>query len=180
MVFSSFVNILTLASIVVAMDDSEGTDFCRAWNVKNNATDDCHCARNLPHEHVTECDSKYIGINYHSCVTYDIDNHVLVAGSCPYNSYDVQFNRKLAVHIPNAVKNVNLTSFMCEPLNRTGVLCSHCKPGLGPALLNYSHPCLECISHGWVVYIATTLIPATIFLIVIVIFRIDATSPALS
>ncbi len=69
---------------------------------------------------------------------------------------------------------------MCDSLNRTGVLCSLCKAGLGPALLNYSHPCLECTSYGWVAYFAATLIPATLFFIFIVTFHVDATSPTLS
>lgn len=69
---------------------------------------------------------------------------------------------------------------MCDPLNRTGIFCSHCKEGLGPALLNYSYPCLECTSYGWAAYFALTIVPATLFCMIFIFLHIDLTSPTIS
>ena len=138
----------------------------------------CDCSpADLSNNLVIECHADFTVNNYRSCATYEKESEATLVGLCPYNSNDLEYN-KLSFNI--SAKNINLTSLLCDPLNRTGVLCSHCKPGLGPALLNYSYPCLECTRYGWVAYFAATLIPATLFFTVIVVFQIDATSPALS
>jgi hypothetical protein len=61
-----------------------------------------------------------------------------LVGPCPYNGLKVHFSAKFVSDV--SIPNINLTSFMCGALNRTGVPCVG---GLGPALLNYSYPCLR-------------------------------------
>ena len=154
----------------------EGTDLCKSWSIQDpNGT--CQCAQN---NYWIQC---YVGsrateLKYQSCATYDNATSTAHVGLCPFNHLPVRYGRQLVTDIP--VPNINLTSFMCGPLNRTGVLCSQCKEGLGPALLNYSYPCLKCSEYNWASYFAATLLPATVFLGVIVIFRIDTFSPSLS
>ena len=169
---------LTAQQLVSATTEGEGTDFCKAWRVWNVYYNECQCAPIIPHHHVSECNSDHTNIDYRACATYDREDQATLVGICPFNSLDVHYDKKFASTL--RTENINLTSQMCDPLNRTGVLCSLCKPGLGPALLNYSHPCLKCSSYGWVEYLSATFIPATIFLLVIAIFQIDATSPSLS
>lgn len=141
----------------LVMAENQGTDFCRVWNIWNAS--ECRCAPVHRHEHVTECNADQTDIEYKACATYDSKSQATLVGVCPFNSHELQLNKKLSSTF--WVENVNLTAFMCDPLNRTGVLCSLCKAGLGPALLNYSHPCLECTSYGWVAYFAATLIPSS-------------------
>ena len=153
-----------------------GTDLCKSWSIQDsNGT--CQCAQENP---CVKCYNSYKAteLKYRSCATYDNTKSTAHAGLCPFNHLHVHFGGQFATDIP--VPNINLTSFMCGPLNRTGVLCSQCKEGLGPALLNYSYPCLKCSGYNWASYFAATLLPATVFLGVIVIFRIDAFSPSLS
>ena len=130
--------------------------------VWNNSTSKCDCSNtNTSMVYVKDCTAELTTVNAYSCVTYDKESHATLVGFCPFNSHDIDMYSRMSFKVP--AKNINLTSYMCNPLNRTGVLCGCCKPGLGPALLNYSHPCLECTIYGWVVYFAATLIPATVF-----------------
>ena len=154
----------------------EGTDLCKSWSIQDsNGTCQCGSRNNF-----VKCyaGSEATELKYASCATYDNTTSTAHVGLCPFNHLPIDYGRQFVTDIP--VPNINLTSFMCGPLNRTGVLCSQCKEGLGPALLNYSYPCLKCSGYNWASYFAATLLPATVFLGVIVIFRIDTFSPSLS
>ena len=47
------------------------------------------------------------------------------------------------ITIPSDTIEVN--SFMCSGLNRTGRLCSYCQQGLEPALRSYQMQCVKCL-----------------------------------
>ncbi len=169
------------ASLLIAVADSmeidtDDTDVCRAWTVKYADHNKCECA---PNNQLIECSENQTIIKYQVCVTYNRSSHEALVGMCPFNSLEIQVDKNFMIDC-SAESNINLTSFMCDPLNRTGELCSQCKAGLGPALLNYSHPCLECTSYGWVAYFAATLIPSTAFMMIIIVFQVDALMPALN
>ena len=158
----------------------EENDYCPAWSlstIKQDGlnTSECSCQSNA----LIHCQENHdIYLTSSACVTYDSDLHSAIAGHCPFNAHKVHYGKQISVHI--SAVNMNLTKVMCEPLNRTGLLCSHCIEGLGPALLNYSYPCLECSRLGWVAYFLATLIPSTIFFLVILCFRVDILSPSMN
>ena len=106
------------------------------------------------------------------------DNHDQVVGQCPYNHYsDVTFHY---VPLPPAVCQIN--DYTCGMLNRTGLLCAHCKDGLGPVVLSYQLQCLECLdsAYGWLLYIVLACFPTTIFFLCMLIFQVRASSPPLN
>ena len=122
------------------------TKFCGAWNTWDANASECRCSQAPTPMKVLECHENYTIIDYDACATYDEESQATLVGFCPFSTHGV-FSGRLSSNISSL--NLNLTSFMCDPLNRTGVLCGECKSGLGPALLNYSYPCLECTSYGW-------------------------------
>ena len=163
--------------LLSALADAVGnnTDFCRVWTLKSADRSMCKCA---PINNLIECSENQTIIKYQACATYNESTRETLVGMCPFNSHELQVNGKLAIDY--TVENRDLTSFMCDPLNRTGVLCSLCKDGLGPALLNYSYPCLKCSSYGWAAYFAATLIPSTILIVIIFVFQGDIVAPAVN
>ena len=74
---------------------------------------------------------------------------------------------------------MSLNDHMCGPLNRTGLLCSQCQEGLGPAALSAYRECLGCMGepYGWIFYIFMAMFPQTVFCLFVIIFRINAASP---
>ena len=87
-----------------------------------------------------------ISLLYGYCMTYDEVNNNMASNYCPYHHHkpDVQ---GWYVKLPQNLCDLN--EFMCGGLNRTGLLCSHCKSGLGPAVFSYTLPCLKCLDGGY-------------------------------
>ena len=73
-----------------------------------------------------------------------------------------------------------LNDFFCGPLNRTGMTCSQCRNGTGPAINSKFYPCVECPpnveSYSWIFLILSKFVPYTIFLIVVIAFNVSVTS----
>jgi len=67
---------------------------------------------------------------------------------------------------------------MCCNYHSDGQLCSKCKHGFAPLAYSYSLTCVECSNYtmNWIKYIAVAFLPLTLFLGVIVVFRLSVTS----
>ena len=114
-------------------------------------------------------------LQFEYCMTYsEVDNSTVVSNS-PYISHrpDVE---GLYVQLPQNVCDLN--EFMCGGLNRTGLLCSDCKAGLGPAVFSYTLPCLKCLDsgYGWLLYIFLAIFPTTVIFLVVIFCQIRITS----
>ena len=102
-----------------------------------------------------------------------------IVGRCPF-SYHHPDTQIVYVTLPNVTSELN--SFMCSGLNRTGLLCSQCQQGLGPAVLSYKRQCVKCFDkqYGWLLYITATLIPTTILCFLVIVFQFYVTSPEMN
>ena len=109
------------------------------------------------------------------CLTYD--NGTEHIGACPYNT-----NSRLSqlMDIPSDVSK--LDEEMCGPLNRTGLLCSNCQPGLGPAVFSYYKECKECMPQplGWLLFFVRLTVPLTLICVIVIVFQINFASPVLN
>ena len=91
------------------------------------------------------------------------------------------FNRDLPssnyIRMPNA--NVN-SSFFCDGLERTGILCQDCKDGYAPAVASEYFKCVKCskdhATYSWIQYVIGKFLPITIILLLVIIFNISVTS----
>ena len=109
------------------------------------------------------------------CATFE--NNMTYLGRCPYNTrYDA------TPHEAITQDTFQLTEQTCSPLNRTGLLCSECLPGLGPAVFSYYRECKQCVgsSYGWFLFFVRLMLPLTVLCIIVIVFRINITSPALN
>ena len=71
----------------------------------------------------------------------------------------------------------------CSQANRHGRLCSQCKPHHVVSAYSYLLKCYNCTSstlNSVLQYIACAFLPLTIFLAVVLLFRITITSPAMN
>ena len=107
------------------------------------------------------------------CLTYS--NTTEHFGSCPYNTNSFGINLTV---VPSDI--TQLDEKMCAPLNCTGLLCSQCQPGLGPAVFSNYRECKECIKwpYGWIVYFVRLIVPLTLFCVIV--FQINIASPLLN
>lgn len=105
-----------------------------------------------------------------------------------YNHYYIY----IAIHtvinnLPHHADKLN--QFMCDQVHQNhtlcgkqrweGLLCGKCQSGLGPTV-QYTHQCVECQWYGWLLYIASVFIPATVLCLIIILLRINLFSSPMS
>ena len=69
---------------------------------------------------------------------------------------------------------------MCERYNRQSQLCGSCMPGHAPPVYFYYLSCVNCTTRNSAKYMAVSLLPVTAFFVIVITFRISATSPKLN
>ena len=175
---------LLFGAAFASPDGNHSEQVCRAecptWFVPtyNNGTMSCVCGDSLGGTVLCEQNSN-VSLFFQYCMTYDETNNSTAYNDCPYHYHtpDVQ---GLYVTLPQNVCDLN--EFMCGGLNRTGLLCSHCKPGLGPAVFSYTLPCLKCLDrgYGWLLYMFLATYPTTVMFLVIMLCQIRITAPPMN
>ena len=150
---------------------------CPTWyqEIMQNGMTRCACGATLTGTVVCDDAAQETLLIAGLCMSYDDTNNETVAGSCPFN-YHRPNVRLYYISVPNDTFELN--SFMCSGLNQTGLLCSQCQQGLGPAVLSYRRQCVKCLDkrYGWLLYITATLAPTTILCFLVMIFQFHVTS----
>ena len=156
-------------------------DTCqKTWMYGSNGT--CQCGRSIHGTVSCSNNSNQVSILRCYCMTYDSTEDV-VLGSCPYgcgyfNSSSRWRGKEIYHQLPLNVTNLN--QVICGRLNRDYRLCSKCSKGFSPLVYSYDLNCIKCNSkYNWLKYVAVAYIPLTIFYLIVVLFRIDATDPYL-
>ena len=150
---------------------------CPTWysEIKHNGVTRCVCGDTIGHTVVCNNTTLQTLILADYCMYYDGTINDTVIGGCPFN-YRYSDAQTFYVTLPNDTSELN--SFMCSGLNRSGLLCSQCQQGLGPAVLSYKRECVKCFDkrYGWLLYITATLIPTTILCFIVMVFQFHVTS----
>ena len=174
--FIAFLPLVTLSGAELLQVDQYQ---CPSWftpRVSNGSVlCECHTRSFIhcdPHSESTQLQIEY-------CMTYNESENKITAGKCPYNVH-MQNRSGDFVNLPRNVSELN--EFMCGGLNRTGLLCSECQPGLGPVVFSYSPQCMKCLDsgYGWLLYIFLATFPTTVLFLLILLFRVPITSGPLN
>ena len=113
-----------------------------------------------------------------NCMTYNSSSSdeqeydVVSFGGCSY-VYNSNLVNHRYIALPHNVSD--LSGIYCAPINRHGLLCSECIDGLhGPSVVTTDFACANCAggNYGWMLYILSEFIPATIFYFVVLTLRI--------
>ena len=149
---------------------------CPTWylETKHNAVTRCVCGATIGGFVMCDYATQKTLIIAGLCISYNETFNDTVVGRCAFNYHNPD-TQTFYVTLPNDTSELN--SFMCSGLNRTGLLCSQCEQGLGPAVLSYKRQCVGCFDqrYGWLLYITATLIPTTI-LCILMAFQFNVTS----
>ena len=147
----------------------------------NNTTRKCECSidKIISKESVKCSKEGDALIKYNDCITYDEDSNTISVGFCPY--FEIRGHTVAEpgfVKLPGNISNLN--SYMCEPMNRKGLLCGQCKDGFGLSATSPKLKCSDCSMNVWLALLFNLLlefIPVLIFYFVILAFQINVTSP---
>ena len=173
--------LLCLGSTVTSMNNPVVT--CPTWFIPTNDTEGnitCECGSNLNGRIRCNPATNSTQLLITNCMTYSNSSRLTVVGSCPYST--VERTRFGYIHdITPDVSQLNWN--MCHPFHSRGQLCGECEEGYAPAILSYSHACVDCKHKSpalWLLFIALEFLPVTVFFIVVVLFRLGATSGPLN
>ena len=145
----------------------------------SNDTVTCSCANPGLGWVVCEQSSSSSMLSLGNCMTYDEITNNTVVGACPFNYHKPDVNQEY-VRLPQDVTKLN--EFMCGGLNRTGIQCSHCQPGLGPVVFSYTLQCMKCLDsgYGWLLYIFLATFPTTLLFLILMFYQIRITAAPLN
>ena len=147
---------------------------CPTWTHPNKTSfrHECICGDLL--KGAIECDPDTLKsrLAQYYCIHYDTELNRTVVGNCPYRHYESELSKN----------PLELDSKVCGQIHRTGQFCGKCEEGYHFPVYSYSQACIRCddFQYGWIKFTAAALLPVTFFYLLVVIFRISATSPALN
>ena len=163
-------------SLVESSLQLQPEDSCPLWFYYDSDTDPCHCF------------DYYAGYCYGNkayllsgfCATYDKETDIISLSMCPYRGFTYhEIKTDWYLELPDNISLLN--DYMCEPLNREGILCSSCKKGYGHTLTSIGFQDFEChkcrgVWFGVLLYICLEFFPITVFYLLILIFQVNITS----
>ena len=183
------VGIIVIFTILVSVSCTTGqeispTEECPLWTVAKNDTEGCVCAQS---DHfIVRCNtSPYsVSVRIIHCMTADTDMNPAV-GPCLYNSriniYDIIKRLKYFTDFYNKIStnsSRSINSEVCGQYNREGLMCGKCIKDHGLPVYSYNIECVKCMDYkyNWLKYIAMAYLPLTVFLWIIITFKISANS----
>ena len=170
---------LTETSVIYerGVDSDINDQTCRdtnIWFVWDDETNSCRCGDEL--NGVVYCDTvtKELSVIDCHCLTIHFTTQgttLPVVGSCIFNCA----NRTKSMMYHSAPTD-------CVSLNRQGTLCGQCLDGYTVPAYSYEFKCIRCDSEleNWGLYIVFGFVPLTVFIVIILVFRINVLSPKLN
>ena len=145
---------------------------CPTWTYPTE-NGSCECGDTLNGAIQCNISSHHLAIHNCYCMTYDESTGIIVAGTCVYGCASTQIFRSLPFDNVSQLNNI-----MCGHLHRTGQLCGQCEEGYKWPAYFYGLKCVLCnnSNYNWLKYIAIAFLPLTVFLLLVLCFRISATS----
>ena len=139
------------------------------WYVQDSGS--CHCGSDL--HGIVKCNPDTKEVEVLSCNCLTTESSHTVAGGCIFNcvNYTAEGGDKIYHSAPTD----------CASLNRQGTLCGQCLDGYTVPAYSYEFKCIRCDSEleNWGLYIVFAFVPLTVFIVIILVFRINVLSPKL-
>ena len=155
--------------------DSTAEAICATdlWFVSRHGK--CTCGNTI-HE-IVECDNQTKSVKILDCYCMTPDStHQMVVGDCFYNCLNLTRHFSYKDYIYHQAPST------CDYLHRTGTLCGQCDYSNSsfPRAYSYDMECIQCTKQqSWWLYIAVAFLPLTVFIVIILVFRISVVSPEL-
>ena len=153
----------------------ENTTCTSTWlTPSSSSSTGCECGSSL--ENVVKCNSDSGKVSLLKCylMTLSADESMVIVGRSLYGC--MREDNSAYYPLPS---NTSILNELCSSRNRDGQLCGRCEDGFALPVYSYSLSCVNCTSHyasNWIKYLAVSLLPTTLFFIIIVTCRLSVTS----
>ena len=168
---------IILGVLSFAVQGNPSSKSCPVWSLYNSKYDKCECYRGIG-EHLRCNEEGYIvGLKGCSCSTYNWSSSVTTIGNCLYGC---NLFHGTVFKAPIYISSIKSTS--CGSYKRNGTLCGTCHKETYPAVYSFSMDCIYCkhVIFNWITFLAWSLIPVTIFYMIIILLSVNLMSSKLS
>ena len=157
---------------------------CSTW-LHPSGGDQCLCGPSLGTVVVCNNETQEVGVLRSYCLTSSGDgSNTSVVGRCLVEVHHGERLLSPVVIYDKVLPNISEQDQQtCGYFNRQGQLCGKCKRNHFVSAYSYDIKCHNCTSSLWsgvVKYLCIAYLPLTVFLCVVIVFRISVTSPALN
>ena len=159
------------------------------WS-RANASNYVECGDDIGH--AIQCEENYLKIERCYCIYYDTYKNISLMSNCFSTCFHPQLGAYFKVkrlHVDNAsIFNrdmcIETSQSFTYVTNHTGRFCGKCKEGHGLAVYSYQiAACIPCKGYNgtnWWKYFIISLLPLTLFYIIIVLLKVNLNSSYLS
>ncbi len=178
---------LVSLSIYIQLASSNNALDQKVWSVcsKNGS---CSCGPNIYNAVQCTEGNEFLRIQNCYCMYYDEQQNMSFLGTCLISCNNQAHPSSLFYFVERNVSFFNdaICSNASTTVNtfREGRFCGRCKSNYGLAAYSYHYTsCIECTDHGymnWLKYFAVALLPLTLFIFLVVVFKINVPSSHLN
>ena len=144
------------------------------WFMKRNGA--CECGASVHGAVFCDNTTKSVAVEDCYCMTMQLSSHQMVVGGCVFNCVNMSRTEEYLDQFYHPAPS------QCSELHRSGTLCGQCdhKQHYYSPSYSYDLKCSKCKKpDSWWLYIAVAFLPLTVFIVLILVFRISAVSPPL-
>ena len=154
---------------------------CPLWQFYNNTPKSCECGNDIQGAVWCNETTKEVRLLNYYCMTLNQTNGQTVVGKCFFGCKGTFSIKDVYNRLPEGKSKLN--DWLCGGLNKNGTSCGECKQGYSRVVYSYDLNCQKCTSsHSQNVakFVAAAFGPLTLFYILVVVFKVSATSPQLT
>ena len=180
----STLDTLTQPATLKPQENDTGTDdTCPTWFLPvtdEKESDTCKCGNDL--DDIVMCyngtQQAYLHRCY--CMSYNQNMRALLVGNCYYSCDQPTERKSPYFSLPSNASKLENT--LCQEYHREGQLCGRCNSNFSLPVYSYTVDCVQCSDYGynWAKYLAVAFLPLTVFCVIVIVFRVSATSGSMS
>ena len=165
------------------LSDNASVPECHyTWQFFNTSSKRCECGSDM-HGAIlcndTTNDVRILGCH---CMALNTNTGQFEFGKC-FIGCTGSFHALHGIYNPVPKHPSRLNEWMCKCFNMNGTMCGNCLPGYSRRVYSYDLSCHRCSSSRFqniAKFLAASFGPLTLFHVLVVVFKISATSPKLS
>ena len=156
-------------------------NYCPTWQFYNFTSKQCECGNDI--HRAVKCNATTNDVKILNCYCMTVnESGQMEVGKC-FVGCDHSLSVKVDLYSQLPQNKSQINNWLCGTLNKNGTLCGRCKRGYSPVVYTYDLSCEKCTSspsQNIAKFIAITIGPLTLFYLIVVLFKVNATSPHLA
>ena len=173
-----FLQCFVLLLLCIKVSCSNDTIHCPTWMWFNHTSEKCECGKHVLKSVQCNEDTGTVFTRIEYCISWDSSSEKVVLGFCKYKTIG-HISHRVYSELPQNPEN--LSDIQCSPNNRDGFLCGKCKEGYAVSTSFLDTMCINCSNclqnpTKLVLFIIAEFVPLTLFILIIVVFRVNITS----